>query len=326
MTSLTQTQFSANAQPLIIGNLSIRQDEDGRYCLNDLHKASGDDKKHFPAYFLRNQQTKDLITLIESENYDMQICTSKNQAVNAIKGKGKDQGTYVVKELVYSYAMWISAKFHLMVIRAYDAMVMKALGSKSEQLKIEDKTTKQERVPLKDAVNLLVAKSKFLNYPDAYGLIHQRFDVKHIEEIPYDQIPVAVEYVHHLIGEYIPKIERIDPEQRSLELLAADTTNKVHDWIYSLCEELKRLKGNVPEFPVFDKETIARAVVTRIVQGQRMLLTVGYQTGKPEIQFVPSNAWILDDQNIAKMIGDQEGPKKELLPDIIEAAVKRLTK
>ncbi|MFW1829093.1 KilA-N domain-containing protein [Acinetobacter sp. ULE_I092] len=141
MTSLTQTQFSANAQPLIIGNLSIRQDEDGRYCLNDLHKASGDDKKHFPAYFLRNQQTKDLITLIESENYDMQICTSKNQAVNAIKGKGKDQGTYVVKELVYSYAMWISAKFHLMVIRAYDAMVMQTKINTRQVITPEQKDT-----------------------------------------------------------------------------------------------------------------------------------------------------------------------------------------
>ena len=124
MTTIQQNLLNPNNQPLVIGEFSIRQDEDGRYCLNDLHKASGDDKKHFPAYFLRNQQTKDLIELIESENYDMQICTSKKQAVNAVKGKGKEQGTYVVKELVYSYAMWISAKFHLMVIRAYDSLVM----------------------------------------------------------------------------------------------------------------------------------------------------------------------------------------------------------
>lgn len=188
------------------------------------------------------------------------------------------------------------------------------------------KTTKKERVPLKDAVNMLVGKAQFLNYSDAYKLIHHRFNVEHIGDIPQEQIPAAVEYVHRLMGEYIPKVERIDPEQRSLELLAADTTNKVHDWIYSLCEELKRLKGNVPEFPVFDKETIARAVVTRIVQGQRMLLNISYQTGKPEIQFIPNNAWILDEQNIAKIIGDREGPKKELLPDIVQAAMSRLVK
>lgn len=123
MSNLTQNLVNPNAQPLVIGNFSIRQDEDGRYCLNDLHKASGGNKKHQPAYFVRNQQTKDLIEIIEGENDDLQICRSK-QAVNSIRGKGLEQGTYAVKELVYSYAMWISAKFHLQVIRAYDAMVM----------------------------------------------------------------------------------------------------------------------------------------------------------------------------------------------------------
>lgn len=325
MTTIQQNLVNPNTHPLVIGEFSIRQDEDGRYCLNDLHKASGNEARHKPANFLRVDQTQELIAEIDS-SVDSHVNKTSFSYMRSCLKTLNGVGTFAAKELVYAYAMWISARFHLQVIRAYDSMVMRLLGEKTEQLKIEDKTTKQERVPLKDAVNLLVAKSKFLNYPDAYGLIHQRFDVKHIEEIPYDQIPVAVEYVHHLIGEYIPKVERIDPEQRALELLAADTTNKVHDYIYALCREIDRLKGKLPDFPVFDKETIARAVVTRIVQGQRMLLNISYQTGKPEIQFVPNNAWILDEQNISKIIGDREGPKKELLPEIIEAAVKRLTK
>lgn len=64
------------------------------------------------------------------------------------------------------------------------------------------KTHKSEREPLTNAVNLLVAKTKHLNYSDAYKLVHQRFNVQHIDEIPYDMIPVAVEYVHHLIAMY----------------------------------------------------------------------------------------------------------------------------
>lgn len=122
MSNLTQTLVNPNTQPLVIGDFHIRQDEDGRYCLNDLHKASGYDKKHQPAYFIRNQQTKDLIgEIVNSANLQS---LENNQIEPVKKMEGVKGGTYVVKELVYSYAMWISAKFHLQVIRAYDAMVM----------------------------------------------------------------------------------------------------------------------------------------------------------------------------------------------------------
>lgn len=119
MSNLTQNLANPNTQPLVIGEFSIRQDEEGRYCLHDLHKASGGAEKHQPAFFIRNKQTKDLIAEIESEKHSANL----QSAVKTING-GNSRGTYVVKELVYSYAMWISAKFHLTVIRAYDAMVM----------------------------------------------------------------------------------------------------------------------------------------------------------------------------------------------------------
>jgi hypothetical protein len=124
MSNLTQNLVNPNTQPLVIGEFSIRQDEDGRYCLNDLHKAGGDLRKDRPGFFIENEKTQELIAAIEDENYDAGNPASCKKAVNIIRGRGKEQGTYVVKELVYSYAMWISAKFHLQVIRAYDAMVM----------------------------------------------------------------------------------------------------------------------------------------------------------------------------------------------------------
>ncbi|MFG3950452.1 KilA-N domain-containing protein, partial [Acinetobacter baumannii] len=130
MSNLTQNFLNPNNKPLVIGDFTIRQDDEGRYCLNDLHKASGDDKKHFPAYFLRNQQTKDLIAEIELSNVngsDSERYENLHIAVKVIKGGSDKQGTYVVKELVYAYAMWISPKFHLMVIRAYDSLVMEWL-------------------------------------------------------------------------------------------------------------------------------------------------------------------------------------------------------
>lgn len=67
---------------------------------------------------------------------------------------------------------------------------------------INPRTTKVERTPLHDAHALLVAKTKHLNSSDAWKIINQRFGTKSINEIPYDQIPVAVEYIHHLIALY----------------------------------------------------------------------------------------------------------------------------
>lgn len=101
---------------IVIANVCIKQDNSGRYCLNDMHRASGGEKRHSPNYWLENQQTKELVGALAQELSDTGI------PVSVVKG-GVDQGTFVCKELVYAYAMWISAKFHLQVIRAYDSLV-----------------------------------------------------------------------------------------------------------------------------------------------------------------------------------------------------------
>lgn len=110
----TQTQVAPIA--LTISNISIRQDANGRYCLNDLHKASRAEKKAGPSYWLAIQQTQELIN---------ELKTDTDISVSVVKGGAKQQGTYAVKELVYAYAMWISAQFHIAVIRAYDALQQK---------------------------------------------------------------------------------------------------------------------------------------------------------------------------------------------------------
>lgn len=100
---------------IVIANTEIRQDAEGRYCLNDLHKASGGEKRHGPSYWLANAQTKELLAELGGAGIPVGPVATLND--------GRNNGTYVCKELVYAYAMWISAAFHLKVIRAYDAMV-----------------------------------------------------------------------------------------------------------------------------------------------------------------------------------------------------------
>lgn len=190
---------------LIISNTSIHQDSIGRYSLNDLHKASGGQKRHQPSDWLRLEQTNELIAeILKPEITGIKNTNNlkvENPTFEPVSSKkGRYGGTYVCKELVYSYAMWISAAFALKVIRAYDDLVS---GRVEQAIR---RSTVQERNPLKDAVNLLVSK-KGIMYPEAYAFVHQRFNISSIEELTTNQIPEAVEYIHKIVleGEYIPK-------------------------------------------------------------------------------------------------------------------------
>lgn len=96
---------------LTILSTEIRQ-LDGLYSLNDLHKAAGGKDKHRPTYFLRNEQTQELVAELRCAN--PHIIPTKT-----VRGHGKQQGTYACRELVIAYAAWISAAFHLKVIQVF---------------------------------------------------------------------------------------------------------------------------------------------------------------------------------------------------------------
>ena len=111
------------------------------YSLNDLHQASGSENKHAPFRFIRLETTKELIAEIESDG--------QTQAVKVYRGS--QGGTYVCEELVLSYAMWISPKFHLIVLRAFLAMH-----------KSESQNASQIQPLADEPLNLLVQAYHFL--------------------------------------------------------------------------------------------------------------------------------------------------------------------
>jgi len=102
-----------------LDNMTIKQDAEGRYCLNDCHKASGGEPNKRPTNWLRTDQAQSL----SDELAEISHCSDMSIAPVHVKHGGNVPGTYVVKELVYAYAMWISPSFNLKVIRAFDAMV-----------------------------------------------------------------------------------------------------------------------------------------------------------------------------------------------------------
>lgn len=107
----------ARAIPFILEDTYVRQDAQGRFSLNDLHQAAGGDKRHQPSDWLRLEQTQAVIAELsnsgDSRNYEP---VSSNA--------GRYGGTFVVRELVYTYAMWISPAFHVKVVKTFDAVVL----------------------------------------------------------------------------------------------------------------------------------------------------------------------------------------------------------
>lgn len=183
-----------------VANVAIRQ-FDNLYSLNDLHKASGGEKRHELTNWLKLQQTTELID--ELSKPEITGLKGNQQVIKVVRG-GSKRGTYACKELVYAYATWISAKFFLQVIRTFDAVI-------SGSSKLGTQTTIDERRGLVDAVKLLVARCG-IDYSAAYRMVHQRFGVAHIDQIAAPLLPAAVAYVHSLVLQGRPLVDEVELE------------------------------------------------------------------------------------------------------------------
>ena len=119
-----------NSLAVFIAGTKVTCNEDGLYSLNDLHKASGGEKRHSPNYWLNLESTTEVLEELKGET-DNVITVSK-------KG-GSDQGTYVDKILLGMYASWVSPKFHIMVYRVFfEAMEEKLKTLEDEKAKLTD--------------------------------------------------------------------------------------------------------------------------------------------------------------------------------------------
>ena len=180
---------------LTILNNSIRQ-SDNLYSLNDLHAASGNDPKHRPTYFIKNQQTQDLITEIER-------CENSNIALKVVKG-GRDlglQGTYACEELMLAYAMWISPKFHLIVLRAF-----LNLHKKSTAL-LPNTITPEQQQAIQSAVQQAHHRTG-LHWQEIYRQLKSAFKVAKYDQIPQSQFGNAMAFIVNLQPIALPPVEK----------------------------------------------------------------------------------------------------------------------
>ena len=163
--------------------------QNGMYSLNDLHKAAGAENKHRPNYFFTNQQTKELLAEIEIAG------------IPAIEAK-QGVGTYVCKELVYAYAMWISPKFHLHVIRAFDQMV----NQPKPQQVIGSEGMRCLSALIKGKTSHLTGREQKSASTRLWNQLHTAFDVCSGMDIPEDQFNDARTFIasYAIEGDYLP--------------------------------------------------------------------------------------------------------------------------
>lgn len=153
------TPLATASHPFTIADVRIRQDAQGRYCLNDLHKAAvaqgANKRSKEPGEFFKAKRTQELIRLLEEETTEnlgdassdtitqnlgnagdesatqnlgstgesetTEISRSLSSPVATVEGR--DGGTYVCIELVIAYGQFVSAAFDLKVIRTFLAVV-----------------------------------------------------------------------------------------------------------------------------------------------------------------------------------------------------------
>jgi len=117
--------------------ISVEMDDSGRYCLNDIYKASGSDRNKRTGNFLRNASTSmevvDLNKWLENEPFPEDF---KSYVV--ITGKGRGSKTFAPLEIVYEYAAWISKEFKKAV---YSAFTELSTGNVTEAASIASSIT-----------------------------------------------------------------------------------------------------------------------------------------------------------------------------------------
>ena len=173
---------------LAILNTSIRSYEN-LFSLNDLHQASGNLTKHKPAFFLRIDMTKDLIAEIEKET------------PNALKViRGAQGGTYACEELMLAYAMWISPKFHLIVLRAFLNL------HKNSTALLPNTITPEQQQAIQSAVQQAHHRTG-LHWQEIYRQLKSAFKVAKYDQIPQSQFGNAMAFIMNLQPIALPPAE-----------------------------------------------------------------------------------------------------------------------
>ena len=132
------------------------------------------------------------------DSYNMtRILDNDEKGTHNVSTLGGNQDVSVINESGFYHAAFKSRKPEVKPFRKWVTSEVLPTIRKTGGYQVGQKTTTDDRTGLRQAVAALVGR-KGIDYSSAYSMIHQRFNVEAIEDIPADKLPEAVAYVHAL--------------------------------------------------------------------------------------------------------------------------------
>ena len=190
------------------------------------------------------------------DSYNMtRILDNDEKGTHNVSTLGGNQDVSVINESGFYHAAFKSRKPEVKPFRKWVTSEVLPAIRKTGGYQVGQKTTADDRTGLRQAVAALVGR-KGIDYSSAYSMVHQRFNVEAIEDIPAEKLPEAVAYVHALTlhtgltGEVLDTPPKAKPKLPIDGNSLADITAMVYygAWIIELGKDisapLKQL-GNI---------------------------------------------------------------------------------
>ena len=155
--------INAVQSDIIIRNTTIRMDAQGRYCLNDIHKAAGGLDKDRPGHWTRNAKTQSYIKYLVKKTHSSctnlsDSCTNLSDTIVVnplVSFNSSHVGTYAVENLAIDYAAWISTSFKDDVYNAYKESIKKKTVQAEQTIQeLQHSMQTKQSVSLEDKLNL----------------------------------------------------------------------------------------------------------------------------------------------------------------------------
>ena len=132
------------------------------------------------------------------DSYNMtRILDNDEKGTHNVSTLGGNQDVSVINESGFYHAAFKSRKPEVKPFRKWVTSEVLPTIRKTGGYQVGQKTTADDRTGLRQAVAALVGR-KGIDYSSAYSMIHQRFNVEAIEDIPAEKLSEAVAYVHAL--------------------------------------------------------------------------------------------------------------------------------